>query len=691
MSENNENLNEVFEEEMDDASVITVPIDDTLSNSGEAADAKAVGDALDLKADRSELQAAITVNGQGADAQGAILIDGTDIPVNGLGETTIAEAVEEVAARTAEDIPMSGESGAQTIAEAISEAGSAATADLIPMGPNSEVTIAEKIATMDVVAGQNSTDITALKAKAGDTLMLVTGGSETIAQAVAERVRTVNGLGPDSTGNVQVTHALTADNLTSAQSQSSVGEWTRRTSGGTASIADGDAWLSGIRGNRTHVGYIPETLTMAVNAAPREQGEDPITATIDRDVFVEYVSQSGTINLAYTTSWSADPALYGVTVSGTPVAGDQITITYVKEDRGTIIQSDPQYLSSTGYNLYNHSLGYCVALKYSSEYGFIIAGTYTAVKYSSTISGDKSVITPVDGYFDIPANGYIWVEGGSEADTEVYMTWADWAVSGRTCNFAPYTVDEIDLTYEMGEYFPYGLLRVGDVRDEIDLNTGLAISNVERLAYTAENVEAAEASGRTWEADTNYIYLERETPVTHDIDIDGQYTVSDHGLEMFTGTTVPVYTIIIYGNNLKNKLERDVLTRSTDLANNLTTTTPGKALDAVQGKALSDRIANIGTWQLHDTASGTTAIALPATYTELIFEAYGTNSITFTWHVCAAQLSANVKKFYAGYYKQSSLYGVCDVDSTSTSVFINQLRLNGTDYTNSATLNVYYK
>ena len=39
------NLNEVVEEVVDDATVITVPIDDTLSVSGEAADAKAVGDA----------------------------------------------------------------------------------------------------------------------------------------------------------------------------------------------------------------------------------------------------------------------------------------------------------------------------------------------------------------------------------------------------------------------------------------------------------------------------------------------------------------------------------------------------------------------------------------------------------------------------------------------------------------------
>ena len=46
---------------------VAVPIDTTLSISGQAADAKAVGDALALKADKSELAQSITVNGQGAD------------------------------------------------------------------------------------------------------------------------------------------------------------------------------------------------------------------------------------------------------------------------------------------------------------------------------------------------------------------------------------------------------------------------------------------------------------------------------------------------------------------------------------------------------------------------------------------------------------------------------------------------
>jgi hypothetical protein len=165
------------------------------------------------------------------------------------------------------------------------------------------------------------------------------------------------------------------------------------------------------------------------------------------------------------------------------------------------------------------------------------------------------------------------------------MTWQDWILDGPT--FArPYYEEVIDLSDVMDEYFPYGLLRVGNVRDEIDFNTGRAISNVERLTYSAENAAAAAASGRTWEADTNYIYLERASAVINNVDIDGQYAADDHGLEYFTGTDLAVYAIIIYGNNLKNKLERDVLTKSADVVNDLVSDDVDKALAANQGRVL---------------------------------------------------------------------------------------------------------
>ena len=149
MSENNNtpDLNEAVTMTVEDATVITVNIDDTLTVSGDVADAYAVGQALALKADKSELQNAITVNGQGADAQGVILIDGTDIPMSSTDSTTLKAAVEAVDGKTAEDIPMSDDD-TTTIAEAIS--GSVLrTADQIAMSSADSTTVKEKIDALD--------------------------------------------------------------------------------------------------------------------------------------------------------------------------------------------------------------------------------------------------------------------------------------------------------------------------------------------------------------------------------------------------------------------------------------------------------------------------------------------------------------------------------------------------------------
>lgn len=128
--------------------VITVPIDDTLSIEGMAADAKAVGDALEEKADRSELQNAVTVDGQGADAQGHILVYPSHIPMSGTDSTTLAQKLTTIDGKTGQDIPVRSGS-TQTIAEALEQTGSAQTAQTIPMSDAAGApTIAAMIASL---------------------------------------------------------------------------------------------------------------------------------------------------------------------------------------------------------------------------------------------------------------------------------------------------------------------------------------------------------------------------------------------------------------------------------------------------------------------------------------------------------------------------------------------------------------
>ena len=333
-----------------------------------------------------------------------------------------------------------------------------------------------------------------------------------------------------------------------------------------------------LKGRMTHTGYVPMSATMTVSPMPREEG-DPITATIDEEAFAAEATDSGTYSFTYSTGWSTDPADYGITVTGTPIAGDAISVVYVKESRGTITQSNPQTLVSTGWNLYNNADGvkYARVKKYSDTYGFKVTGTYTALEFATTTTGTRTGIIPVNDGFTIPSDGYVFVTGGNSTDTAIWMTWEDWT-SGYEWDgtqqgaFAPYNQTVVDLSTYMGSNFPYGLLAVGDVYDEINLNIGVAVSRVERMAYSAENLAAAKASGRPYEYDQNYIYIERAVPQEYSVTLDGEYTANDHGEEFFTGTEQAVYAECIYGNNLKNKLERDVV------ALNQGTTNAGKFL-----------------------------------------------------------------------------------------------------------------
>ena len=517
-----EDMNEVFTVNFADSEVITVPIDDTLSNTGEAADAKAVGDALALKADKSELSAAITVDGQAADAQGAILLYGSHIQVSDSDSTKLDAKLEALGNKTAQDILMGGGS-TETIAQAISDSMSV-TADEIPIADGETNTVAEELQRLDDEKGD---------------------------------VKSVNGRTPNAAGNVTVEEVAYARNLVSDTAKASVGTFIERTAGGSASVADGTAYLQQMRGNMLHTGQVAESIEMTVNAE-----ESGITAVIDRDTFVEAVSESGTITLSYTTSWSADPATYGVTVTGEPASGDSIVIVYVKEERGTITPAMPDGFTATGWNLYKHSNGYARVVHYDGNYH--VGGAYTALAFSSTPSGTQQAITVVDGSFEVPADGYVHVTGGNSTTTYITLEWDDWT-EGPTVAWAAYSESSIDVSglFGTGNIFPYGLLAVGTTYDVIDLEMGTAISRIDRLTYNSTNLAAAKASGRAWDADDDYIYIVKATADTEDIStMDGQFTASDHGIEFIDGTEVAVTCLVLYGSNLKNKLERDVATLS---------------------------------------------------------------------------------------------------------------------------------
>lgn len=542
-------LNEMVEEVVQDSDVITVPIDDTLTNSGEAADAKAVGDALALKADKTELQTKVKVNGQEADNQGLILIYGTDIKVTNNAESpTIAEALE------------GGVSGGtvKSVNDQLPDEEGNVEIKVVPYADNlrsddmDQVDDTFLIRTTGGDMGVNGNDAWLLR---------IRGNSEHT--GFVPEVLTMEVIPMERPAPPDITAVLDE-----ATFEAYVGE------AGTYEITyDGAEWSHDpddygltisndpVDGDKITIVWDGENnAEVTVDAAERPAPPE-ITATIDRDTFVSYVHSSGTTLLIYTTSWSADPALYGITVQNDPVAGDQIKVTYVKEERGTITVADPTSLTATGWNLYNNAAGYARVVKYSTLYGYKIGGIYTSIAFGTTPdAASPTAITPdANGLFSISEDGYVFVTGGNSSDTYILPTWSDWT-DGYDGDFQIYKESIINLTNIMADIFPNGLLKAGNVRDEIDFNAKTAINRVSRIPYTAENRAQAEASGLAYEFDENYIYIARATENSRAITIDEAYKVDDHGIEFFAGS-VPVYAEIMYGVNLKDKLRRDVITR----------------------------------------------------------------------------------------------------------------------------------
>ena len=532
-----ENLNETFTVDFADASVITVPIDDTLSNSGEAADAKAVGDALALKADLADI-ANIKVNEQAADNQGQIYLNGEDVPMSDTDETTLKAAIESAAGRTATDIPMSSSDSTK---------------------------ISAKIATVETAANRTGADIPMTSALGAPKI------SEAFA-SVENAVLTVNGESPVN-GNVSISRVNMAGNLETAFKASSEGAFLQRTSGGAAAVVDGESNLLSVMGNAVKTGYVAEAIVPDVQPVSEES---ELAVSINKATWRGEVSTSGTYEFVYASSgsaWKLDGttvtlADYGISItSGSPANNDKIVVTYIAEVRGTITpafanDATTKRFVATGWNLFQSANGYAKVVKYSNEYGYRIDGAYTALQFASTIGGTRSNITPnSSGIFQVPSDGYVFVTGGNGTTTAIYPTWSDW-VNGTPNEFHAFTLTAVDLSSIIANYFSDGMFQVGDTRDEIDIANGLAINRIDRMAYSAENLSAAIATGRAYDYDEDYIYLVRASANTHSITISGVFTVSDHGTEYFEGSDAPVYAKSSYGMNLKNKLERDTVTIS---------------------------------------------------------------------------------------------------------------------------------
>lgn len=470
-----------------------------------------------------------------------------------------------------------------------------------------------------------------------------------------DTVFSVNSKLPDKNGNVEINQVEIANNLTSTDSKLVAEEFISRTTGGNVSVHDGNANLAVVRGNMVHTGIVQESITMTVTPVQRAAGVDPIEAEIDKEAFKEYVTESRSITLVYENEdWTSNPLLYGVTVSGDPLPGDKIEITYVMADRGVITAATPASFRSTGWNLYNHSAGYARVLKYSDDYGYMVGGTFVNLQFSETLTGTRSEVeVSSQGLFNVPSDGYVFVSGGTSVDTYILMTHSDWTM-GPSGDWQAYTESFVDLSDPM-ENFPYGLCQVGLYRDEINFNNQICTSVIGRMDYSEENIEILDASGTEYEADRDYIYYVKEEPDTFTFEGESNYTVSDHGMEYFIGTTVDTYAQTLYGENLRDKLRNDVLTIS--------------PMDLTEGQKASVR-NNIGLDKLAVENGGTGGTTPEEARTNLgvdLLVDKDTDAVSVTWLSGATTYVASSNRTLVFYRRGKIAILRCSINLTTTS------------------------
>lgn len=547
--------------------IVPVPVDATLSIAGQAADAKATGDALDLKADKSQIST-ISVNGQQADNQGKIAVSGSDIPVSEEDETTLEEAVTEALGRTAEDIPMSSAPGAESIATVVNSTINR-NADQILLATGSSTTVTQAITTLQEGETLLGGRVTTLEGQTAADIPYAPESEDSVKDKLDDladgRVVSVNGETADAEGEITLETVPLSVDLSSDRNTSVTGSFIARTTAGAASIANGDARLEKILGNNLHAGFVAEVLDMEVIPMFREDA-DPIEATIDRAAFIAAVSGSVDMTFVYTTEWSQSPAAYGIAVTGTPIAGDQIRVHYIQEERGTITQAfdtegDKSFVA-TGWNIYDNDVGWARVAAYNYKYK--IGGAYNTIRFKDDPSMETSYAVAVDanGLFTVPRDGYIILTGGNDTDTYITTAWMDWT-DGYIGAFQGYTETEIDMSSILAN-MPFGLCRAGTVCDEIDFSAGTITQRISRVAYSEEARAAAEASGRAYEFDEDWIYYEMAPAdiQTSTFVQDPTFTADSHGIEWFTNTNAGATLTASYKESLKDKLQRDVVTIS---------------------------------------------------------------------------------------------------------------------------------
>ena len=451
----------------------------------------------------------------------------------------------------------------------------------------------------------------------GNPLNTITGASKRLLRKyngmINSKAASVNGVIPDSTGNINLQKVPLADNIYSPDNIEVYDAYLYRTSGGARDVSDGDAQLSFIKGNSVITGRVPESInpTYTSSHTPGE-GESYISPVVAINPEIWRASTLGAASGNYTftrtdgawkynnTTVSLDT--YGITITGDVYDTDYFVVAYTKAAQGTITVAKPTTFKATGLNWYDAStmklsgnytlnssgsivassgstVGFVKCVPGPSNSGFVAynaSNTMTRIGWSATQPTTSSTGITVTGlnivnngtlsYIVPEQEGYIVFSYTGTPNICVHPSWT----GGEDNIYSAYTTSSIaiptkDINNDDLPTASYGMPAIGGVADVLSFDLKIYTQYIGRFAYSAANLETVRAMGVEYDWDSTNIFYVLPSPITYHLSstLSGTYTVDDYGAEFFVaGSTTPIYAEHLYGQNLRDKLRRDVVTIS---------------------------------------------------------------------------------------------------------------------------------
>lgn len=428
--------------------------------------------------------------------------------------------------------------------------------------------------------------------------------------------------------NIDVTHTeatrvtITVDSATFITQHSTDGtyvysydgtDWTLE--GSTVTLADEGITLTGTAANGDRMTVIVSNGSVV---SSNYYATDRLTLDVNEAALREALPESTTLVLTYIENWSTDPATYGITVTGTPLAGDTITINYTKQDLGIITIAKPTALVFTSSNSFDKETmvipGYTMAadgtitedatssiayvwMLRGQEHGWIAytqdgvylrntgwaaekptADNITTLAINTSQSEKGKTHTPqalvsdkVQWATTNGDEGYMVIALDNEG-IESLAVHPRWSGTGDDLYFdyATYRV-EIPQTDINGTTLPvaeWGMVNIGTTYDVIDFNNKRYVQYFGRYDYSAEKVAELEQAETPFIYDSTSIFYLLDEPISYTLgDVNNKLIAADYGIEHWEGETGPVEAQYTFLANLKDKLRTDVLTISPQVLN----------------------------------------------------------------------------------------------------------------------------